>query len=169
MSAYRRDFDKSKCISFLIKDDKLLEKYNEFWEKLTNIIKKEFDSNSVYIGKYIKTKIKVYNKKVNTNFHGNKMPKESLECVCLSVVLLDLVLKKDYKYCTQVFLEECKHAVKEKKIRSYIVVMQKFLLILVKKIYWKKVQKEKNFDYKGISDEETIEKNQMEKSSDEEN
>ena len=47
--------------------------------------------------------------------------------------------------------------------------MQKFLLILVKKIYWKKVQKEKNFDYKGISDEETIEKNQMEKSSDEEN
>ena len=47
--------------------------------------------------------------------------------------------------------------------------MQKFLLILMKKICWKKVQKEKNSDYKEISDEETIEKNQMEKSSDEEN
>ena len=67
------------------------------------------------------------------------------------------------------FLEECKHAVKEKKIHSYIVVIQKFLLILMKKICWKKVQKEKNYDYQEISDEETIEKNQMENSSNEEN
>ena len=29
MSAYRRDFDETKYISFLIKDDKLLEKYNK--------------------------------------------------------------------------------------------------------------------------------------------
>ena len=29
MSAYRRESDKIKCISFLIKDKKLLEKYNE--------------------------------------------------------------------------------------------------------------------------------------------
>ena len=29
MSAYRRDFDETKCISHLIKDDELLEKYNE--------------------------------------------------------------------------------------------------------------------------------------------
>ena len=29
MSAYRKDFDKTKYMSFLIKDDKSLEKYNE--------------------------------------------------------------------------------------------------------------------------------------------
>ena len=29
MSGYRRNFDKSKCMTFLIKDNKLLEKYNE--------------------------------------------------------------------------------------------------------------------------------------------
>ena len=29
MSAYRRNFDKTKCMTFLIKDNKLLEKYNE--------------------------------------------------------------------------------------------------------------------------------------------
>ena len=29
MSAYRRDFDETKCMSFLIKDGELLEKYNE--------------------------------------------------------------------------------------------------------------------------------------------
>ena len=34
MSAYRKYFDKTKYISFLIKDDKLLEKSNEIWEKI---------------------------------------------------------------------------------------------------------------------------------------
>ena len=29
MCAYRRDFDKTKCMTFLIKDEKLLEKYIE--------------------------------------------------------------------------------------------------------------------------------------------
>ena len=33
MRAYRRDFDETKYITFLIKDDELLEKYNEIWEK----------------------------------------------------------------------------------------------------------------------------------------
>ena len=29
MTAYRKDFDENKYMSFLIKDNKLLEKYNE--------------------------------------------------------------------------------------------------------------------------------------------
>ena len=33
MSAYRRDFDGTKYMSFLMKDDELLEKYNEIWRK----------------------------------------------------------------------------------------------------------------------------------------
>ena len=47
MSAYRRDFDEIKYISFLIKDDELLKKYNEIWAKVKNSIKKEFDSEPV--------------------------------------------------------------------------------------------------------------------------
>ena len=31
MTAYRKDFDQAKFMSFLIKDDELLEKYNEIW------------------------------------------------------------------------------------------------------------------------------------------
>ena len=34
-------------ISFLIKDDELLEKYNEIWEDLRNSIQKEFESKPV--------------------------------------------------------------------------------------------------------------------------
>ena len=47
MSAYRKDFDKTKCMYFLIKDEKLLEKYNEIWKKVSNIIKKEFGNKPV--------------------------------------------------------------------------------------------------------------------------
>ena len=61
MSAYRRDFDKTKFMSFLIKDEKLLEKYNKIWKNVSNIILKEFDSNPVCNEKYVKTKLKSYN------------------------------------------------------------------------------------------------------------
>ena len=54
MSAYRRDyFDETKCMSFLIKNDELLEKYNEIWEKVSNSIKKGLYSEPVYNEKYI--------------------------------------------------------------------------------------------------------------------
>ena len=39
MSAWRKDFDKTKCMSFLIKDEKLLEK-KIVWKNVSNIIKK---------------------------------------------------------------------------------------------------------------------------------
>ena len=63
-------------MSFLIRDEKLLEKYHEIWKKKSNIIKKEFDSKPVLNENYIKTEIKYYNWKTNTNFHNNKIPKE---------------------------------------------------------------------------------------------
>ena len=34
ISLFRRNFDKTKRMSFLIEDDELLEKYNEIWEKV---------------------------------------------------------------------------------------------------------------------------------------
>ena len=35
MRTYRKKCHETKYISFLIKNDKLLEKYNEIWEKLS--------------------------------------------------------------------------------------------------------------------------------------
>ena len=54
LSAYRKDFDETKYMSFLIKDE-LLEKCNKIWEEVKNIIKKEFDSEPVYNEKYLKS------------------------------------------------------------------------------------------------------------------
>ena len=48
MTGYRRDFDETKYISFLIKHKELLEKYNTIWKKVKNSIKKELGSEPVY-------------------------------------------------------------------------------------------------------------------------
>ena len=66
----------------------MLEKYNEIWDKVSKVIKWGFDSEPVYKEKYLKTKVKSYKGKVNKSFHKYKMPKESSDCICLSVVLI---------------------------------------------------------------------------------
>ena len=81
-------------MSFLIKDDELLEKYNEIREKVKNSIKKEFDSKPVYNEKYLKAKIKPYNGKINTNFRNNKIPREGSQFICLSVIVIDSVFRR---------------------------------------------------------------------------
>ena len=44
MNGYKKRFDKTNYMSFLIKDNELLEKYNKIWDKISNNIKKRFDS-----------------------------------------------------------------------------------------------------------------------------
>ena len=44
MRACRKDYEETKFMSFLIKSNKLLEKHNEIWDKVNNIIKKGSDS-----------------------------------------------------------------------------------------------------------------------------
>ena len=70
--------------------------------------------------KYFKIKIKIYNNRINTNFHSNEIPGDNECCAFLSVILLDSVVIVNKKYYPQIFLEECKYAVKEKKIINSI-------------------------------------------------
>ena len=75
----------------------------------------------MYNDKYIKTKIKIYNDKVYTNFQHNKMPKDNEYCACLSVILLDSIFVNSNKeYYPQIFLEQCKYAIKDRKIVNKI-------------------------------------------------
>ena len=121
MSSYRGNFNETKYISFLIKDDDLLKKYNEIWEKVKNSIKKEFGSKPVYNEKYLKAKIKSCNGKINTNFHKNQIPREGSHFICLSVILINSVFRTSKNYYPQVFSEECNYVVKEKTILKYLI------------------------------------------------
>ena len=48
----------TKWMYFLIKVDKLLEKYNTFWDRGSTDMKKDFDGKSAYNKNFLKTKIK---------------------------------------------------------------------------------------------------------------
>ena len=52
-----------------IKDDKLLKKYKQIWNKISYKIVKEFDSKPIYNDKYIRAKVKSYNGKIDTDYH----------------------------------------------------------------------------------------------------
>ena len=102
----------SKYMNFLVCDTEIFKKYNAVSNKVHNLFKKEVHSESVYNDKYIKAKINLY----NVNFYYNKMPKENEFYTCLFVILLDSVVDVNKKYYSQIFLEECIYAVKNKEI-----------------------------------------------------
>ena len=80
----------------------------------------EFDSELVYgdNDKYIKTKIKIYAGSMITNFQSKKMPKEKAPCKCLSIIMLDSVIKAKKKYYPQTLLEECKYEQEKTKMEN---------------------------------------------------
>ena len=67
MSVYRRDFDKTKYMYFLIKDEIFFDKYNEIWDiiknEVYNIIKKKFNRELIYNKKYLKAEKKNQHKR----------------------------------------------------------------------------------------------------------
>ena len=73
-----------------------------------------------YDDKYIKTKIKAYTDIIITNFHNKNIPKESVPCKYLSIIMLDSVIELDEKYYHQTFLEECKYVQEKIKFDNYI-------------------------------------------------
>ena len=66
--------------------------------------------------KHIKTKIKIFNNRINADFNSNKIQEDNECFACLFVILLDYVVVVDKKYYPEIYLEEFKYAVKKKKI-----------------------------------------------------
>ena len=50
INIFSRDFDKTKCIYFLIKEEKAFDKHNEIWEKVSISVEKNLIM-SLYIMK----------------------------------------------------------------------------------------------------------------------
>ena len=99
MTGYTRKFEGNRTMSFKISNKQLLKKYNQIWKRVEKLLKIEFDSEPVYgdNDKYIKTKVKIYAGSMImtgiTNFQNKKMPKEKVPCKCLSIIMLDPIIK----------------------------------------------------------------------------
>ena len=88
--------------------------------KSQKLLKIDFESKPVYgdDDKYIKSKIKIYAGSMVTNFHNKKMPNEKAACKCLSIIMLDSVIKANKKCYPQTLLEECNYEQEKIKIEN---------------------------------------------------
>ena len=122
MTGYARKFNKNAKMSFIANNKQILKNYNKIWEKTEKLMGIDFESKPVYgdDDKYIKTKIKIHAHNTITNFDNKKMPKEKASCKCLSIIMIDSVIKANKKYYPQKFLEECKYIQEKIKIESHI-------------------------------------------------
>ena len=91
-------------------------------ERVSSLMKIQFHSEPVYgdNDKYVKTKIKSYGDKVNTNFQGKKVPKANASYKCLLLIILDSFIRVNKKRYPQTLLEECKYEIKKNKMENLL-------------------------------------------------
>ena len=98
ISGYIKYFEKgSKKMSFLIKVDKVWDKYDQIWHMIKDKLGIEFHSEPVYEYKYLKAKVREFDDVIKTSFLGNDMPKENMHYTSIACITIDSVLTIDKK------------------------------------------------------------------------
>ena len=121
MSGYIKYFENGgKNMSFLIKNDFVLNKYDEIWDNIKKKLSIKFHSKPVYEQKNLKTKVREYDGKIKTNLLDNGVPKENMYYTCIACISIDSVMRIDKKYYLQVYLEECQYKIKKVQMSRFI-------------------------------------------------
>ena len=121
MSGCKKYFENGgENMSFMVKDDNMLDKYNKIWDKIKEKLNIKFHSMPVYDETYIKAKVREFDGKIKTNFLGNEVPKENMHYTCIACITIDSVMRMDKKNYPQVYLEECKYRVKKIQMSRFI-------------------------------------------------
>ena len=110
MSGYIKYFENGgKNMSFMVKDDNALDKYNNISDKIKEKVNIKFHSMPVYDETYIKAKVRQFDGKIKTNFLGDEVQKENMHYTCIACITIDCVMRMNKKNYPQVYLEECKY------------------------------------------------------------
>ena len=114
MSGYIKYFENGgKNMSFMVKDDNVLDKFNNIWDKIKEKLSIKFHSMPVCDKTHIKAKVREFDGKIKANFLGDEVPKENMHYTCIACITIDSVMRMDKKNYPQVYLEECKYRVKK--------------------------------------------------------
>ena len=121
MSGYMKYFKNGgKNVSFMIKNDMCMDKYNDIRGKIKERLNIKFHSMPVYDEKHIKAKVGEFVSVIKTKFLGDKVPKENMHYTCIACITTDSVMRMEKKNYPQVYLEECKYRVKKAKMTKFI-------------------------------------------------
>ena len=118
MIGYAKYFDDNKAISFNVSGKNFRKKQTKICERLSILMKINFDREPVYGDRINKNKKS--HMVINTNFQCNKIPTENALQKCLSLIMLDSVIGVNKKYYPQKLLEECKYIIKNNKMENLI-------------------------------------------------
>ena len=111
-----------KNMSFVIKDDHVLDKYNRIWDKIKERLSIKFHSMPIYDKKHIKVKVREFNSMIKTKCLGNKIAKENMHYTCIACITIDSVMRMEKKNYSRVYLEKRKYKIKKTKMTSFIKV-----------------------------------------------
>ena len=64
-------------MTFVVKVDHVLDKYNEIWDKIKVTLSIKFHSMTVYDEQYIKAEVREFNGVVKTSFLSDEVPKKT--------------------------------------------------------------------------------------------
>ena len=110
MSGYIKYFENGGTnMSFMVKDDNALDKYNNISDKIKEKVNIKFHSMPVYDETYIKAKARQFDGKIKTNFLGDEVQKENMHYTWIACITIDCVMRMNKKNYPQVYLEECKY------------------------------------------------------------
>ena len=107
-------------MSFVVKNDNVLDEYNEILDKIKEKLNIKFHRTPVYDEKYIKDEVRAFDSVIKANFLGDKIPKENKHYTCIDCVTIDSVMKMRKENYPQGYLEECKYKMKKPKISKFI-------------------------------------------------
>ena len=121
MSGCKKYFENGgENMSFMVKDDNMLDKCNKIWDKIKEKLNIKFHSMPVYDETYIKAKVREFDGKIKTNFLGNEVPKENMHYTCIACITIDSVMRMNKINYSQIYLEECKYKAKKIQMSRFI-------------------------------------------------
>ena len=121
MSGYIKYFENGgKNMSFMVKDDNVLDKFNNIWDKIKEKLSIRFHSMPVYDQTYIKAKVREFDGAIKTNFLGDGVTKENMHYACIACITINSVMRMEKKNHPRVYLEECKYRAKKIQMSRFI-------------------------------------------------
>ena len=119
MSGYVKTFDGNKLMSFRVDGDNPVEKYKNIWRKIGEL--KGFGLTALLIhgDKYIKTKIKTNDQKINADIYDLGVPEDGVDCNCMTIISINFLFIYNKKRYMQVYLDDCVYNTVNKQMTRY--------------------------------------------------
>ena len=94
--------------------------HKAIWTKTEDLKNIALNALPIYHDRYIKTKIRIYDNKIYTNFCGLNSQKMIQNVNLLLSFLLILYLYTTNKYSFQVYLDNCTNKIVNKQMKDYL-------------------------------------------------